>query len=103
MKMEVKFTEHQIEMMQIALEKWGLHEQVGQAIEECAELIVALQKHTNRSMQGDTVEKILDEIADVEMMLAQIRLAFDIDDKTLCERIKAKFDRLCRYLAEDTV
>jgi hypothetical protein len=35
---------------------------------------------------------IVDEIADVEMMLAQMRLAFDISDDTLRDRIEAKFE-----------
>jgi len=101
--MEVKFTEHEIQIMHTALEQWGFNAQVGQAIEESAELIVALQKFTNRTPTPDGVEKILDEIADVEMMLAQMRLALDISDDTLRERIESKFERLGRYLAEDRV
>ena len=64
---------------------------------------MALQKFTNRTPTPDGVEKILDEIADVEMMLAQMRLALDISDDTLRERIESKFERLSRYLAEDRV
>ena len=60
-------------------------------MEECAELIVALQKYVNRS-QPEMIENILDEIADVEMMLAQMRLVLSIDDDTLRKRIEYKFD-----------
>ena len=101
--MEVKFTKNEIKIMQTALDQWGLNAQVGQAIEECAELIVALQKFTNRTPNPDSRERILDEIADVEMMLAQIRLALDINDETLRQRIEEKFNRLNVYLSNDTV
>jgi len=101
--MEISFTKNQIQLMQDALDQWGLNAQVGQTIEECAELIVALQKYTNRTRQADSIEKILDEIADVEMMLAQMRLALNIDDETLRSRIEFKFARLSKYLLDDTV
>ena len=99
--MRLEFTENEIKLMQTALDRWGLNAQVGQTVEECAELIVALQKYVNRSPQPESVDNILDEIADVEMMLAQMRLVFGIDDDMLRERIKYKFERLSQYLSED--
>ena len=101
--MKVEFCKSEIEAMQKALIQWGLEAQIGQAVEECAELIVALQKYVNRTPQAGSSERILDEIADVEMMLAQIRLALNIDDETLRERIERKFSRLAEYLEKDTV
>jgi len=101
--MRVEFNENEIKIMQIALDKWGLDAQVGQAVEECAELIVAFQKFTNRTPQKDSVNRIIDEIADVEMMPAQIRLALDIDDKVLREHIECKFNKLGKYLSDDTI
>ena len=89
--------------MQAALDQWGLSAQIGQTVEECAELIVALQKYVNRTPQPGMVENILDEIADVEMMLAQMRLILGIDDDMLRERIEYKFKRLSEYLAKDEV
>ena len=89
--------------MQAALDKWGLNAQVGQTVEECAELIVALQKHVNRTPVPETVENIIDEIADVEMMLAQMRFILNIDDETLRKRIDCKFEKLEKYLSEDEV
>ncbi|MCL2555393.1 MAG: antitoxin [Firmicutes bacterium] len=88
--------------MQTALDKWGMNAQVGQTIEECAELIVVLQKYINRTERPE-VGKIVDEIADVEMMLAQMRLALGVDDETIKEKIKQKFERLDLYLARDEV
>jgi len=101
--MKVQFTENEVKTMHTALNQWGLNAQVGQTIEECAELIVALQKFTNRTPQPGMVENILDEIADVEMMLAQMRLALNIDDNTLRKRIEYKFERLNQYLLKDEV
>ncbi|MCL2873926.1 MAG: hypothetical protein FWE29_03230 [Defluviitaleaceae bacterium] len=101
--MKVEFTESEIEIMQTALDQWGLNAQVGQTVEECAELIVALQKYINRTPQPGMIENILDEIADVEMMLAQMRLVLDIGDDALRKRIEYKFQRLNQYLSRDEV
>jgi len=98
--MKVEFTAAQIITMQTALDKWGLAAQAGQTVEECAELIVALQKQFNRTPSPETIENIVDEIVDVEMMLAQMRLAFNVDDDSFCKRIDDKFKKLNRYLEE---
>ena len=84
--------------MQAALDKWGFAAQVGQTIEECAELIVALQKHINREPSQKTADGIVDEMADVEMMLAQLRYMFGVDDAAFRKRIEEKFAILSRYL-----
>ena len=99
--MKVQFTDTEINLMQAALDRWGLNAQADQAVEECAELIVALQKHVKRLPQPGTFDAVLDEIADVEMMLAQMRLAFDIGDDIFRKRIECKFEKLRQYLSED--
>ena len=119
--MIVQFKEEEIDIMITALNQWGLNAQIDQAIEECAELIVALNKHVKRTPKpeaddqrslrsetreqrpprSETLDHVLDEIADVEMMLAQLRIAFDIDDSTLRKRIEYKFKKLNQYLADD--
>jgi len=96
----VHFTDEEVKLMQTALERWGLNAQVGQAVEECAELIVALQKLVNRSQSPETIDNVLDELADVEMMLAQMRVAFGIDDADFRERIERKFGKFRNYLEE---
>ena len=101
--MRIEFTEAETQLMHKALDQWGMNAQVGQAIEECAELIVALQKYANRTPQAGSTERILDEIADVEMMLGQMRLALNISDEALQERVEHKFNKLSKYLADDTV
>ena len=99
--MKVQFSESEVKIMQTALDQWGVNAQVGQTVEECAELIVALQKYVIRKKA--TTEDILDEIADVEMMLAQMRLVLGIDDDALRKRIEYKFARLNQYLSRNEV
>jgi len=101
--MIVQFTDADVDTMQAALDQWDLNAQVGQAVEEYVELIVALQKYVNRTPQPGMIENILDEIADVEMMLAQIRLVFGISDDVLRKRIEHKFEKLNQYLSRDEV
>jgi len=101
--MKIQFTEAEVKIMQTCLDQWGIPAQVGQTVEECAELIVALQKYVNRTPQPGMIENILDEIADVEMMLAQMRLVLGIDDDALRKRIEYKFERLSHYLSRDEV
>ena len=96
--MIVKFTENEITDMQTALEKWGLEAQCDQCVEECAELIAVLQKYIKRSPKTATIEDVVDEIADVEMMLAQMRLALGIDDQTLRKQIELKFEVMRQYM-----
>ena len=102
--MSLKFNDKQVDMMRTALGRWGEAAQIGVSVEECAELIVALQKYINRTPNktaSDTVDGILDEIADVEMNLAQMRLTFGISDEMLQKRINKKFAVLEGYLKKD--
>lgn len=59
-----------------ALEKWGADAQVHMAIEEMAELIVKLAKYT-RNVNGSSNAEVAEEIADVEIMMKQLRLIFN--------------------------
>jgi len=101
--MTVTFTESEIAVMQTALDRWGLDAQCDQTVEECSELIVALHKHVKRRPKPGTRDGVLDEIADVEMMLAQMRLAFGIGDAELRGRIEQKFQKLARHMEDQDV
>lgn len=61
------------ELYHAAINKWGLDSQIHMAQEELAELSVVLS-HLLRERAG--VEEVADEVADVEIMLAQIKVAF---------------------------
>lgn len=58
-----------------ALKKWGANSQIGVAIEELAELIKALCKYP-REVNGCSIESIAEEIADVEIMIEQLKIVF---------------------------
>lgn len=79
-----------IDLYNKAISTWGPEKQINMAIEEMSELTKELCK----SMRGrDNKEKIAEEIADVEITLAQLRLIYR------CHRIvedykTAKFKRL---------
>ncbi|MCL2202529.1 MAG: hypothetical protein FWB88_01120 [Defluviitaleaceae bacterium] len=100
--MKIEFTEAEVKIMQAALDRWSGNMQIGCLVEECAELIVALQKHANRN-KPNMIENILEEMADVEIMLAQVRLHLGIDDDTLRKQIEYKFERANQYLTRDEV
>lgn len=59
---------------QAAIDKWGERSQFGMLIEECAELISAI----NRWQRGNTDPvPVMEEIADVDIMLEQMKIIFD--------------------------
>ena len=56
-----------------ALEHYGVHHQIVKCMEECGELIQALA----RNMCGEeNIENVVEELADVEIMLMQMRTVF---------------------------
>ena len=82
-----------------ALNIFGLKAQSEVAIEEMAELIQAISKH-NRSKAHNVEE----EIADVEIMLNQIKLAFDEELIEEWKIIKlARLNKILDKLEEEDV
>ena len=67
----------------------GYEEQSNQLIEECAELIQAINKHRRVKVAGNkhkvqmALESIVEEIADVEIMLEQIKFLLSIPEEEL--------------------
>ena len=62
------------------LEHWGIDKQINQVSEECAELVIALNKY-RRAPDDRKPDKltIAEEIADVQIMLEQMKEAFKCD------------------------
>ena len=80
------------EIYRKAIELYGERDQIDMAIEEFAELIVALNHYRrNRADKPD----VLDEIADASIMLDQLRILFDISDSVLAT---AKYTKVIRLL-----
>lgn len=69
---------------------FGGKAQVSKSIEELAELIVALSKQDE--------DNIIEEIADVEIMIAQLKIIFDINVKKLQEIKEYKIIRTMEVL-----
>ena len=73
-----------------ALDKWGRVAQICMVMEECAELIQACNKflRVKTSAEDDRAKRQLaDEIADVEIMIEQLKVI--IDDKFMVMEHKA--------------
>ena len=83
------------DLYQKAIEKWGEKAQMQMAVEECAELIQALMKY-GREINGDDEYKVMQEIADVEIMMEQLREIFGNGDIDNFKRLK--LERLERLL-----
>ena len=82
------------ELMQMALETWGQQSQLDMVIEECAELIDAIQKWRRHRIESI---KVLEETVDVELCLNQLKMM--LDAPILFENIKKeKLERLEKLL-----
>ena len=74
-----------------ALKEWGLEVQLGMVQEECAELIKVINKHFRGKA---SLEELIEECVDVELMINQMREAFS-DKRNTWGRIKIeKVERL---------
>ena len=64
------------ELYKRALKVWGKEPQMLQVIEEMSELIKEILKNVNR--KKDNVAEIIEETADVEIMLGQLKCCYNI-------------------------
>ncbi len=85
-----------------AIIEWGEAAQVRMAIEECSELITVLAKQ-GRNRNGSTTDDVLGEMADVEIMLEQLKIIFDyessiLNTSTFKQKKEAKLARLEKRL-----
>lgn len=80
-----------------AIEKWGKHSQLLMVLEEMSELQKEILKNINR--HADNVEDIIDETADVEIMLAQLKYIYNIHHQVET-RIPFKLQKVKRRLEE---
>lgn len=69
-----------------AISQWGYKAQLAMALEEIIELSFELIKFMRKENDWRS-ERIEDEVADVEIMMAQLRLIFNTEN---ISRIKAK-------------
>lgn len=68
--------EREARILEAAVDTYGAESQIDMMIEEMSELTKALCKY-KRSPDGGTVDNVLEEMADVQIMLNQMALIFD--------------------------
>lgn len=83
----------EIEILTEAIKVFGKNNQEEMTIEECAELIQAIcHKHRGRR------HNIAEEIADVEIMLEQLKIINDCTDEVAmihAQKIERLYNRIC--------
>ena len=86
------------EFLKRAIDRWGAKQQLGMAQEECGELIVAI----NKFKRGfDNEEDVIEEIADVFIMISQLALLFG--HKKIDHQVSKKIERLAFRLEDEPI
>ena len=102
MNPECLFTEKDLQVLQRARETYGAHKQIGVAAEECTELAKELIKAFRYDSFDDVVENtkenVMDEVADVFIVLDHVLKLFDITPENLQPHITKKLQRLEYWL-----
>lgn len=93
--MKIEIANHG-DILEEAIKTYGVESQINMAIEECAELINALEKFRRGRING---LEVITEIADVQIMCAQLEMIFgsaeierDFKIRRLRDRMKKKDD-----------
>ena len=86
--------------LQYIADHYGYDPQSRQLIEEMAELTVAINKAWRKTFDAvdklpnmDDEERIEEEIADVEIMLSQIKYLLGVEERELSRIVESKLDR----------
>ena len=81
-----------MDILEKAIEKYG-EKQLDQAQEELAELIVAISKY-KRNENKFTISNVIEEIADVNIMIKQVMMLLDIEEFEVKNEEISKLNRL---------
>jgi NTP pyrophosphatase (non-canonical NTP hydrolase) len=108
-------TEEEIEILQQAIKQYGVPNQLNQTIEECAELIQAINKAKRHQLvtESEIIKpaylvstkdcivfgNLVSEIADMKIMLDQLTLLIDYDRVEFAKerkllRLKTRLDKI---------
>lgn len=79
---------------------WGAQSQLAMLAEECAELIKATLKFS-RKVNGSTKADLMEEIADVEITIAQAKHCLRLSETAIKDIKLRKLNRLESILAEE--
>ena len=88
--------QQEMAIYEAAVQTYGANAQILIAVEEMAELTKEIIKHKRGF---DNLQQLAEEIADVEIMLEQLKLIFGVHTVVIIEKEKKK-DRLRKRLAE---
>lgn len=79
------------ELFKRCVDKWGRLAQLIMVMEECAELI----KEVSKEIRGKGNRKnIIEEIADVQLMIEQLKFMLNITDEEITDATGEKIERL---------
>lgn len=90
------------ELYKRALKDWGKEPQMMQVIEEMSELTKEILKNINR--KKDNIAELIEETADVEIMLGQLKCCYDIEQQVAdykTEKMKKIAQRLENWEKEN--
>ena len=88
-----------MDILEKAIEKYG-EKQLDQAQEELAELIVAISKY-KRNENKFTISNVIEEIADVNIMIKQVMMLLDIKEFEVKNEELYKLNRLKKRMLKD--
>jgi len=80
-----------------AIEFFGFDAQCGQFAEEVGELLAALNQYRRGRIP---LANLTEEIADVQIMLEQIKIMFNIKENDVQKFIDLKLDKLSKKMSE---
>lgn len=96
-------TQEQLRNLNAIVEKYGTDKQEDMAIEECSELIKAILKFRRSNTKNEDLrEAVIDEIADVSIMVAQLQIIFNCVAEVE-DRIDFKINRQMERIREQEV
>lgn len=78
-------------LAQRAIKQWGVDAQIDQAIEECSELVTILARRNRKRFNSDDV---LEEMADVYIMLHELLILYDYTNQDLDKMIIKKLAKM---------
>ena len=85
--------------LKAAIKRWGVDSQLEMIEEECLELALALQKLKRiRGNKEEKIKAVIDEIADVKIMIQQAEELFDV--ALINARVDYKMNRLRERILE---
>lgn len=87
--------------MEKVINFYGKKAQCNQAMEECAELIVAINKCLRYPHDDQRINNLIEEIADVIIMICQLKVIFQIPNSEVESMIKFKEDRIIKRFEQE--